>query len=194
MFSKYDEGIQLDDESWFSVTPERIAHHLAERCRCDVIVDAFCGVGGNAIQFAMTCNHVIAIDIDPDKIRMAKHNARIYGVQDRIEFVVGDMFQVVPHIYPPPDVVFLSPPWGGTEYGSGGGSFDIKTQIPLDGIKVFDVALSLTEDIAYFLPKNVNQDQVVSLAGPGGRVEIEQNLLNRDMKAVTAYFGSLVQE
>jgi uncharacterized protein (DUF3084 family) len=40
-------------EGWFSVTPEKIAEHIADRCRCDLIVDAFCGVGGNAIQFAM---------------------------------------------------------------------------------------------------------------------------------------------
>lgn len=42
-------------EGWFSVTPEKIAEHIADRCRCDVIVDAFCGVGGNTIQFAFTC-------------------------------------------------------------------------------------------------------------------------------------------
>ena len=46
----------LFTEGWFSVTPEKIAAHIAERCQCDVIVDAFCGVGGNAIQFAFTCN------------------------------------------------------------------------------------------------------------------------------------------
>ncbi|KAK6632608.1 hypothetical protein RUM43_013376 [Polyplax serrata] len=55
LFSKFDRGIQLDSESWFSVTPENVAKHHAERCRCDVIVDAFCGAGGNAIQFAFTC-------------------------------------------------------------------------------------------------------------------------------------------
>ena len=49
-FSKFDDGIQLDKESWFSVTPEAIASHIAERCQCDIIVDAFCGVGGNTIQ------------------------------------------------------------------------------------------------------------------------------------------------
>jgi hypothetical protein len=42
-------------ESWFSVTPEKIAEHIAERCACDVIVDAFCGAGGNSIQFAFSC-------------------------------------------------------------------------------------------------------------------------------------------
>jgi trimethylguanosine synthase len=40
----------MDEESWYSVTPEHIARHIAERCRCDLIVDGFCGVGGNAIQ------------------------------------------------------------------------------------------------------------------------------------------------
>ena len=52
-FSKFDEGIQLDKESWFSVTPEAIASHIAERCQCDIIVDAFCGVGGNTIQVSL---------------------------------------------------------------------------------------------------------------------------------------------
>ena len=41
-------------------------------------MDGFCGVGGNAIQFAFTCERVIAIDIDPQKIAMARHNAGLY--------------------------------------------------------------------------------------------------------------------
>ena len=96
LFSKYDEGVKLDPEAWYSITPEKIAEHIAERCRCDVIVDGFCGVGGNAIQFAFTCERVIAIDIDPQKISLARHNAAVYGVEDRIEFIVGDFFKVVP--------------------------------------------------------------------------------------------------
>jgi trimethylguanosine synthase len=58
---------------------------------------------------------------------------------------------------------------------------------------VFDTALTVTENIAYFVPKNTNVDQLVSLAGPGGRVEIEQNLLNGKMKTTTAYYGDLVE-
>jgi trimethylguanosine synthase len=43
-------------EGWFSVTPERVALHIAERMvrrRDAIIVDAFAGVGGNTIQFAL---------------------------------------------------------------------------------------------------------------------------------------------
>lgn len=35
--------------------------------------------------------------------------------------------------------------------------------------------------------------QVASLAGPGGKVEVEQNFLNNKLKTVTAYFGSLIK-
>ena len=52
-FTKFDDGILLDNESWFSVTPEAIATHIAERCQCDIIIDAFCGVGGNTIQVSI---------------------------------------------------------------------------------------------------------------------------------------------
>lgn len=54
-FSLYEKGCLLDEEGWYSVTPERVANQIAERCRCDTILDAFCGVGGNAIAFAKTC-------------------------------------------------------------------------------------------------------------------------------------------
>ena len=72
LFSRFDQGILLDKESWYSVTPERIARHHANRCRCRVLVDGFCGVGGNAIQFARTCDRVFAIDIDPTKINYCR--------------------------------------------------------------------------------------------------------------------------
>jgi trimethylguanosine synthase len=54
-FSRYEEGRLLDEERWYSMMPEAIATRIAERCRCDVVLDMFCGVGGNAIAFARTC-------------------------------------------------------------------------------------------------------------------------------------------
>ncbi|XP_046396396.1 trimethylguanosine synthase isoform X1 [Ischnura elegans] len=193
LFSRYDMGIKLDKESWFSVTPEKVAEHIAERCRCDVIVDAFCGAGGNAIQFAFTCCHVIAVDIDPVKIAMAKHNASVYGVQDRIDFIVGDFLQLAPTLKA--DVVFLSPPWGGPEY-SASESFDLEKGIfsPFGGSIIYQLSAAISDNVAYFLPRNINTDQVVMLAGPGGQVEIEQNFLGKKLVSITAYFGELIHE
>ncbi|KAF9970001.1 Trimethylguanosine synthase [Actinomortierella ambigua] len=186
-FSLYDEGIRMDKEGWYSVTPEKIASHIAERCACDVIIDAFCGVGGNAIQFALTCHRVIAIDIDPVRLDCAKHNAKIYGVEDRIEFILGDYMTLIPRLKA--DVVFLSPPWGGPSYSER--EFDIKHDIPMDGEHLFRETQKITPHIAYYLPRNSNAEQIGRLAGEGETCEINKNVLNGACKAWTAYFGEL---
>jgi 23S rRNA G2445 N2-methylase RlmL len=44
------------------------------------------------------CKHVIAVDIDPQKIDCAQHNASVYAVNDQIDFVVGDFIRLAPHL------------------------------------------------------------------------------------------------
>jgi hypothetical protein len=48
LFSRYDDGIWMDGEAWYSVTPEGIARHvarfMAEKSPKQTIIDAFCGV------------------------------------------------------------------------------------------------------------------------------------------------------
>ncbi|XP_049489639.1 trimethylguanosine synthase isoform X3 [Panthera uncia] len=194
LFSRFDDGIKLDREGWFSVTPEKIAEHIAGRVsqsfKCDIVVDAFCGVGGNTIQFALTGKRVIAIDIDPVKIDLARNNAEVYGIADKIEFICGDFLLLASHLKA--DVVFLSPPWGGPDYATAE-TFDIRTMMSPDGFEIFRRSQKITNNIVYFLPRNADIDQVASLAGPGGQVEIEQNFLNNKLKTITAYFGDLIR-
>ncbi|KAM3865650.1 trimethylguanosine synthase [Diretmus argenteus] len=195
LFARFDEGIRLDREGWFSVTPERIAEHIALRVdhsfsNSHLVIDAFCGVGGNAIQFALTGKRVLAIDIDPVRLDLACHNAAVYGVADRIDFLQGDFLQVAPHLRG--DVVFLAPPWGGPDYLTAE-VFDIKTMMEPDGYPIFRLSKLISDNVVYFLPRNADMDQIASLAGPGGKVEVEQNFLNNKLKTITAYFGNLIK-
>ncbi|KAF7273595.1 hypothetical protein GWI33_013703 [Rhynchophorus ferrugineus] len=192
LFSRFDEGIKLDEESWYSVTPEKVAKHAAERCACDVIVDAFCGAGGNSIQFAFTCKRVIAIDIDPKKIELAKNNAAVYGVVDKIEFIVGDFLQLAEGLKA--DAVFLSPPWGGPAYLKQQ-QYDLDTMLqPVSFSQLFCAATSISRDVAAFLPKNSNTFTLVQCAGSGGKVEIEQDFVNNKQISITAYYNGLIRE
>lgn len=190
LFSRFEEGIQMDEEGWFSVTPERIAKHHASRCAGGVIVDCFTGVGGNAIQFAQRCQHVIAIDIDPRKIDYAQHNAAVYGVEDLIDFVTGDCILVASKIKA--DTVFLSPPWGGPNYTKVK-VFDINVMLqPYKGNFLFQFARLIAPKVVMFLPKNVDVSQLVELAlsaTPPCSLEVESNFLNGKLKAITAYFS-----
>ena len=59
LLSRWCEGVRLDETGLFSITPEVIAkHHAAVLGRCGVVLDAFCGCGGNAIQLALAGNRV----------------------------------------------------------------------------------------------------------------------------------------
>ncbi|CAG8467702.1 18244_t:CDS:1 [Acaulospora morrowiae] len=188
LFSHYDEGILMDEEGWYSVTPEAVAAQIAERCRCDIIVDAFCGVGGNAIQFANTCRRVIAIDIDETKLICARNNAKIYGVYDRIDFILGDYFKLIPKLKA--DVVFLSPPWGGPSYISKK-NFDLKTMMVLDGEKLYHETTKITNNIAYYVPRNVDPQQLADFAGRGNTCEVQQIYVEGKFKTQVAYYGEL---
>ncbi|KAG6461868.1 trimethylguanosine synthase isoform X2 [Manduca sexta] len=189
LFHRFDEGVKLDLESWFSVTPENVARHIATKCGAAsaTVLDAFCGAGGNTIQFALTCHKVIAVDIDPAKIEMARHNATVYGVADRIEFIVGDFFELAPELKA--DLVFLSPPWGGPDYTKTR-EYDIETMLePRPASELMNVARTISSSIALYLPRNSRSDQILSLAKEtGGSVEVEQSFLDKRFVAITAYY------
>ena len=104
------KSVRLDTEGRFSLTPEALACELGERARGLRIIDACAGAGGNAIGFARAGCPVVAIEIDPSRLAMARHNAQIYGVADRIEFVCGDAREIVPKRKA--DLLFIDPPWG----------------------------------------------------------------------------------
>jgi tRNA G37 N-methylase Trm5 len=96
----------------------KIAAHIAESAPKDktVIVDAFAGVGGNAIALARSgrWERVFAIEKDPKTMKCAKHNAEIYGVASKIFWLTGDCFDAINRFAGNKNVViFASPPWGG---------------------------------------------------------------------------------
>jgi trimethylguanosine synthase len=98
--------------------PSKIAAHIAESAPKEktVIVDAFAGVGGNAIALARSgrWERVFAIEKDPKTMKCAKHNAEIYGVTGKIFWLTGDCFDSISRFAGMANVmIFASPPWGG---------------------------------------------------------------------------------
>ena len=191
LFSRFDEGVRLDEEGWFSVTPEAIAEHHAYRCQTDVIVDAFAGVGGNAIQFALTCHRVIAIDLDPVRLRCAMHNARVYGVANRIDFICGDFLALAPSLKA--DAVFLSPPWGGPHY-TAVEQYDLDMTTPHSDT-IFAAARRISDNIALFMPNTVNIAQAAALAADAGLAcDVEANMTKGKHKTTTIYYGDFATQ
>jgi trimethylguanosine synthase len=59
-------------------------------------------------------------------------------------------------------------------------------------MKIHQIASQITPNVAFFVPRNTDPQQLAQLAGAGNTCEIEQNSLNGKIKALTAYYGELI--
>lgn len=100
----------------------RLPKHVNEVRACKSAVASF--------DVSDQCPPVIAIDNNPTRLALARHNAQIYGVADHIEFILADFVSFAKSYlasHTPPasrdarkiDAIFLSPPWGGPSYLGG---------------------------------------------------------------------------
>lgn len=163
LFSKYDRGIKIDDEGWYSVTPEPIAKHIASRINevygegHGIVMDGFAGVGGNVIQFARKCQFCIGVDLDPVKVEYTKHNCSVYAIEDKVEVFQSDFLELDPVELKKKyqiDVIFMSPPWGGTGY-------NLLQEYGLENVfpefeKIIEKCLEITPNLMIFLPRNTS--------------------------------------
>lgn len=101
---------RAEGEGRYSLTPEAVAMEMAQGTAGLAVVDACCGAGGNAIAFARAGANVTAIEIDPERLAEARHNASLYGVTGRIRFVAGDARALVAQHAA--DLLFVDAPWG----------------------------------------------------------------------------------
>lgn len=192
LFSRWDWGIQYDEEGLFSITPECLALHTAIRCSCGVAIDAFAGIGGNTIQLARTCRRVISIELNPQRLRMLQHNSKIYKVDHKIDCICGDSTKLLPSMKA--DVVLLAPPWGGVDYAKKE-EFHL-SDLPegLDGSFLFRLARKVTRNVVFVLPRTINRREVAQLADPGEMVEFVEGYVDKHLKMVIVYFGELAQQ
>lgn len=150
----------------------------------------------------------------------------LYGVADRIEFILADFISfarsfdslnsdVSASRQRKIDVVFLSPPWGGPSYLSSAapesptkdstsadtlGDYSLSNIRPIHGAELFALARKITKNIAYFLPRNTSLQEISKLlegekgsAGEAEMVEVEEEWMGSKLKALTCYFGGLVE-
>lgn len=173
LFSRYDEGIILNEESWYSVTPEDVARFTADLVQnaiphCKHILDVSCGSGGNLIQFAKIAEKVVAVDINGETLECLEHNAGIYGVRESIVPVLGDWHELleredwVPEAIELFDFVFCSPPWGGPAYNQS--IFDLAQMEPFNLRFLCTSLLKYCKNFGLCLPRSSDLDQVSAVA------------------------------
>ncbi len=76
------------------------------------VCDCFTHTGGFALNAAFGgAAHVTAVDVSGEALKQAAHNARLNGLEDRVEFVQADVFEYLDEIKDGQfDLIVLDPP------------------------------------------------------------------------------------
>ncbi|PFH34839.1 hypothetical protein BESB_068720 [Besnoitia besnoiti] len=169
LFHRFDRGVQLDADMWWSVTPEAMALQMASCCACPLLWDAFGGVGGNAAHFARGfCGFVVCSELSPARVRMAQRNVAVYGraAASRVDFILGDFRHLSTRIFRPGVFhgAFLAPPWGGPSYQASPVFSLGRLGGELNGFKLVRSAARVAENAALFLPRNTRLRDIQRLA------------------------------
>ncbi|KAF2176338.1 S-adenosyl-L-methionine-dependent methyltransferase [Zopfia rhizophila CBS 207.26] len=198
IFSKYDRGIWMTEEAWFAVTPEpianKIATHVAEAAPANktTIIDAFAGVGGNAIAFAREgrWQQIFAIEKDPNVLECARQNAKVYGVEKKIFWIKGDCFDEINKRFSGRNdtVIFASPPWGGPGYNVDQ-VFNLSTMQPYSLDAIYKSFAKICNSLVLYLPRTSDLNQIAKYTPKGRKLEVSHYCLRGASKALCVYFG-----
>lgn len=176
------------------------------------VIDMFAGVGGNAISLAMATEEdghtprfdkVVAIELDAATLACAQNNATIYGVADKITWVLGDSFNFVALLSQSPDeleedlrvdfattVIFASPPWGGPGYRTDE-IFDLSTMEPYNLATLHEAYKAM--DHALYLPRTSDLRQIAKLVPGDVKIDVVQYCVEGASKAMVAYIPAALE-
>jgi 16S rRNA G966 N2-methylase RsmD len=167
LFSKFDET-KVDAGGLYTMIPEAYALDMAKHAKGDKVLDVCSGIGSMSIAFARKNHIVTSVEIDQLKINMARHNAEIYGVDDKINFINADITLKSTLDLLPKDTgtLWMDPPWG-----LGVGDYLKKSVIRIEDLKLANtdlrdlVRLIPCEYVMMRLPRNFNFKTIQSING-----------------------------
>ena len=187
-----------DEEGLLLTSYQSASEHTAERILRKLgkvpVLEICCGVGGTTIFLAQYLPHIYAVDINPERIKAAKINARTFGVENRISFIESDALNermlaeakkngvraVISDVEWRDD---LNLPLSETTPG-------IVRTIPSTPILFEKLSKLVTKNIIMHMAANTNREQLKKL----GRCEIEEMFYLGNVKFINVYFGKLTNK
>jgi len=161
MLTNLEKEFEFDEQALFSLDPQKVAIPIAREIQANTVLDAFCGSGGMSIALARCAKNVIAIDNNRDRLRMAHHNARLYGVGKSIRFILGDAFDELPgHNV---SAIYLDPPWGPLGYHKSFVTMRF-SDFQIDLKRIISLAISCAPLVVLKVPQNFDLKELNDLS------------------------------
>ena len=112
--AKFIVDIANGHKTGFYLDQRRSRAALKEISRGKTVLDLFCYTGGFSVNAALGgAKRIVCVDIKPEWLAMARKNAELNGVSDKVEEREGDVFEILNNICNSQerfDIIVLDPP------------------------------------------------------------------------------------
>ncbi len=109
MLQGFFPATAMPDPNWWQELwprPEDVLAKFGIESEADA-VDLCCGDGLFTIPLARMTRHVVAIDLDPEMVRLARVRAQVADVTN-CTFIVGDAYDLAKLVQTPQDFIFIA--------------------------------------------------------------------------------------
>lgn len=184
--SPKEKLLKFDEEGLASFTPLLVGFQLARQIKSQEVYDCFCGVGGLSLAFAAAGKRVHGIELNAHRAKLAQSNAKIFGVEEKIDIVCADAMSFLASIKLPEQAVLLDLSWGGTAYGDFP-SFKLNHFRP-NGQQALEIAFKTGAEVLMMFPKNFDLNELNAFKRMRHVVE---NKLNGELLGYAVIFPRL---
>ena len=112
--SRYKVDVENGQKTGFFLDQKYNRREVARLARGHRVLDCFTHTGSFALNaVAGGAEHATAVDVSASAIEMARENAALNGMADRMDFIVADVFDLLPRLEEegsPYDFIILDPP------------------------------------------------------------------------------------
>ncbi len=188
--NKFSKEIYGDADGIYMSCPEVISKHLAKRLsEYKTGVELCCALGMTVIQLAKKLDYVYGIDMDEERIVSAKKNAQLYGVQNRTEFIQGNVLDenLLQNIQA--EVAILDPDWSA---GSNKKEHVMNLEMTQPSIK--EMFYKAKENITHNLVLRIPNTFTFDILNVLGKCEIENIIWDNRIRFKYAFFADDILE
>ncbi|KAL4512275.1 hypothetical protein ABPG72_005277 [Tetrahymena utriculariae] len=197
----YNKNFKSDFDSQFNAIPEPICQYLSSRLKNQVVVDAFCGVGYNTVQFAKEANQVIAIDYNQVKVSHAKYNIEQFKQQHKVEVIQSDFLNMKKL---KADTVVLHPDYKKLDNSISSSScldnsINLLTEVQPNLVEALKLSFSISDSVVLILQKSCDIQQLPQVLEHANypykkfAVEIELMHIDRKFNLALVFLGDIAQ-
>jgi len=183
--------MQGDDDAIFMSVQEVAALHIGERLKqYKSCVELCTAVGALVIHIASFIPMVVGVDLDPKRIEAAKQNAKTYGVEDRTEFVVGDVLDESLLKTIKAEVAILDPDWSAAGSDKSVHETNIDNMQPSMRQMIVLTRKYITPNLVLRVPKHFTLETLKEF----GSYELESIIIDGRLRFKVVYFLPGIEE